>query len=137
MDRIDLKALICLLRESGLTFTAISDELKNKYNIEMSRQAVCSSYKRALKDVNNNVETLIYSSDILHYHLIGITHKEIVEIINNSNVTMQKVSEILGENPKSLEIIRENQLDIVKEHIESGMDMVSLRIKLSYHGIYP
>lgn len=137
MDRIDLKALICLLRESGLTFSKISEELKNKYGIQMSRQAVCSSYKRSLKQSDNNKEMIRYTNDILHYHLIGLSHKEIVKIIDNPTVTIQKIIEILETNKKSLQLIRDTQLECVIEHINLGLDLISLKIKLAYNGIYP
>ena len=136
MDKLTLKSIIIELRDSGMSFSDISNELKEKYGIKMTRQAVCGMYSRATSDksITKAKNLILVTSDILNYYCIGLSTEDIKELLS-VDVSIADINKTIKSNAENINTIRKNQLNKIVNSIVNGADINDIRKILSFKGI--
>jgi len=136
MDKLTLKSMIIEYRESGLSFSDISEELLKKYNIRMSRQAVCGMYNRATSEdaVTKNKNLILSTSNILNYYCIGLALEDIKAIIG-MNITISDIKKVIKDNTDNINTIRKTQLTKIVTSIKNGADINDIKRSMAFKGI--
>lgn len=118
-----LKSIITNLRNRGLTFQEISDELKSKYGIEKSRQAIQGLYSRTVETRENLLSEyeVTLKIDIVNLYCIGYNMTQITNILNNMGVpvTYSRVSDIIKNNNSYIQSVNSGLLVRIGEIYDS------------------
>jgi len=138
MDKKALKSIILKLRNEGNTFQNIAIILKNKYDIEMSRQAVHGMYKRAVASNMNDIEMILATNDIINYSIIGLKANEIQQLIKkeyNIELSLKNIMEKSLSNEKYRKTVYKEKIDKLKSLLidkETTYDITDIRKLLGY-----
>lgn len=137
MDKITLKSIIIEMRNNGDSFQKISDELKKKYNINKSRQAVCGLYNRATSEEQQgkNIDNVILRTDIVNYTSIGLTETQIKELL--TDVSNYKISEVINNSKDYLAELENEHVNTVKNILINSEDIGIIKSKLQYKNSMP
>lgn len=135
MEKATLKSIIIGLKMSGLSFAEIAIRLKEDYEVDMSRQAVCGMYNRAMsKDSgNNSVAMAVMTTDVCRYSSLGLTPSNIKEVIEGKeyNLTVNQIKTILKNNGSVINEMIDSYVELAVNDIESFED------KLEFDGVKP
>lgn len=139
MDKMTIKSMIIELKDEGKSFQNISDILLRDYGVRMSRQAVCGMYKRSTSDttVNTNKELKLATTDIINYSVIGVSNRDIKEILHRTrgvSISLSSIESTIKEKNNFLIDRYDYLLGIVSTKIKNGDDCDSIRQALEYKG---
>jgi len=139
MDKVTLKSIVVNLKDSGKSFTEISNILRDEYGIIKTRQAVCGLYNRAVNTKGDiQASDLVLASDVLNYLSLGKSINEIKGLIHDDKqVTSYKIDTIIASNSQTIKLLHIEKVQIVKSALKNGKDMEYLRRKLSYKTVEP
>lgn len=138
MDMTTLKSLIIELKDnSGLTYQEISDELREKYGVIRTRQAVGSLYKRA-KEANNNSESFQpIVCDIINIYCISDTAVQTHDYLAKSgvNISYQQVLDIVNREQKYISSVKNTIIANIENMMCNTDDIRDIRKVIEYKGI--
>ena len=131
MDKITLKNIIVQLRNEGKSFQTISDTLKHKYNIERTRQACQSMYKRATSVENMDKESIKIklTIDIVHLHSMGLSDLQIKRYIDSwylgvdedyQEITIYKIRDTISKNSDYIFEVLNDKVETAASTIDNG-----------------
>ena len=133
MEKATLKSIIIGLKISGLSFADISARLKDDYDIEMSRQAVCGMYNRAMsKDKEkDSVAVAVMTTDVCRYISLGLSINEVAEITNTGeyNLTLSQIKGIIKNNKDVINEMIDSYVKIAVNDIEGFKDKIKYNNK--------
>lgn len=135
MEKATLKSIIIGLKLSGLSFADISTRLKEDYDIEMSRQAVCGMYNRAMSKnkLDDSVAMAIMTTDVCRFYSLGKSIYEIKDIISNSKyeLTINQIKLIIRNNKEVVD-------EMINEYINTAVNNITDFDKLiAFNGVVP
>lgn len=137
VDTRAIKNLVVNMRDSGMTYQAISEQLDKGYGIKRTRQALNRMYKRAKETelANNNGKLL--ACDIANiYCLVGSAQATVDEMQHlGINVAYSNVLSIIKSEDKYIKSIEKSILDKVIAAISSEYSRDKIRELLSYKGV--
>ena len=141
MDKRTLKNIIIGYKLSGLSFADISNKLREEYNVDMSRQAICGLYNRATSkdNIKENYNTIINTTNICNYYVIGLNTKDIKEKLacNNCTLSLSKINKIIEDNGEYINIIEEHLVDKIKILLDNKCSMQQIINEISFNDIKP
>lgn len=140
LDKETLRRIVVNLRDSGMTFQAISDTLRDDYGIIRTKQAIKGIYDRA---VDKNTGEKIPASDMRAISLIlnlfcrGYCATEVTTLINNMgyNIPYNKVLNIIDSNSKYINSINETMICNILWMISEGIGRNTIRKNLMFENI--
>lgn len=137
VDTRAIKNLVVNMRDSGMTYQAISEQLDKGYGIKRTRQALNRMYKRAKETelATNNGKLL--ACDIINiYCLVGSAQATVDEMQHLSiNVAYSNVLSIIKSEDKYIKSIEKSILDKIIAAIDSGYSRDKIKELLSYKGV--
>ena len=137
VDTRAIKNLVVNMRDSGMTYQAISEQLDKGYGIKRTRQALNRMYKRAKETelATNNGKLL--ACDIANiYCLVGSAQATVDEMQHlGINVAYSNVLSIIKSEDKYIKSIEKSILDKVIAAISSEYSRDKIRELLSYKGV--
>lgn len=137
VDTRTIKNLVVNMRDSGMTYQAISEQLDKGYGIKRTRQALNRMYKRAKETelATNNGKLL--ACDIANiYCLVGSAQATVDEMQHlGINVAYSNVLSIIKSEDKYIKSIEKSILDKVIAAISSEYSRDKIRELLSYKGV--
>ena len=137
VDTRAIKNLVVNMRDSGMTYQAISEQLDKGYGIKRTRQALNRMYKRAKETelATNNGKLL--ACDIINiYCLVGSAQATVDEMQHlGINVAYSNVLSIIKSEDKYIKSIEKSILDKVIAAISSEYSRDKIRELLSYKGV--
>lgn len=141
MDKHTLKCIIVELKNDNKTFQEVSDILNEKYNVKMSRQAVCGMYNRIIsnKQMTKNIDLLIATNDMINYYSLGYGSKKIKEILSKQDVNLSIgiIDKTLNEELVHINNIKSDMISKVVELIKRNSDIDTIKNSLKYKSIEP
>lgn len=137
VDTRAIKNLVVNMRDSGMTYQAISEQLDKGYGIKRTRQALNRMYKRAKETelATNNGKLL--ACDIVNiYCLVGSAQATVDEMQHlGINVAYSNVLSIIKSEDKYIKSIEKSILDKIIAAIDSGYSRDKIKELLSYKGV--
>lgn len=137
VDTRAIKNLVVNMRDSGMTYQAISEQLDKGYGIKRTRQALNRMYKRAKETeiAANNGKLL--ACDIANiYCLVGSAQATVDEMQHlGINVAYSNVLSIIKSEDKYIKSIEKSILDKITAAISSEYSRDKIRELLSYKGV--
>ena len=137
VDTRAIKNLVVNMRDSGMTYLAISEQLDKGYGIKRTRQALNRMYKRAKETelATNNGKLL--ACDIINiYCLVGSAQATVDEMQHlGINVAYSNVLSIIKSEDKYIKSIEKSILDKIIAAIDSGYSRDKIKELLSYKGV--
>ena len=137
VDTRAIKNLVVNMRDSGMTYQAISEQLDKGYGIKRTRQALNRMYKRAKETelATNNGKLL--ACDIINiYCLVGSAQATVDEMQHlGINVAYSNVLSIIKSEDKYIKSIEKSILDKIIAAIDSGYSRDKIKELLSYKGV--
>lgn len=141
MDKTTLKSIIIGYKINGLSFAEISNKLRDEYNVNMSRQAVCGLYNRATADdaVEANKELVVKSADICKYASLGLNSKSIKTLVDSDKlkISVNKIDDILIKSVDHLGNIEEDMVNIAYSGFVADKTMHDIIESLEFKGVKP
>ena len=141
MNKKTLKAMIIELKDSGMTYTELSRYLKDKYDIDMSRQSICGMYKRATSDkyFEQNLDVALHTDDIINYNIIGYSASEIKQILQEKNVkiSLSNINDILNDNTNEIEKIKKSKIKKVEAILNNDGNTKEIIKELEFKHVKP
>ena len=137
VDTRAIKNLVVNMRDSGMTYQAISEQLDKGYGIKRTRQALNRMYKRAKETelATNNGKLL--ACDIINiYCLVGSAQATVDEMQHlGINVAYSNVLSIIKSEDRYIKSIEKSILDKIIAAIDSGYSRDKIKELLSYKGV--
>lgn len=137
VDTRTLKNLVVNMRDSGMTYQAISEQLDKRYDIKRTRQALNRMYKRAKEaELTNNNGKLLACDIINIYCLVGSAQATVDEMQHlGINVAYSSVLSIIKSEDKYIKSIEKSILDKIIAAIDSEYSRDKIKELLSYKGV--
>lgn len=138
MDMTTLKSLIIELKDnSGLTYQEISDELRDKYGVIRTRQAVGSLYKRAKEAYDNSESFQPIVCDIINTYCICDTAVQTHDYLNKLGVSIsyQQVLDIVNRETNYINSVKNTLIANIESMMYNAEDARDIRRVIEYKGI--
>ena len=137
VDTRAIKNLVVNMRDSGMTYQAISEQLDKGYGIKRTRQALNRMYKRAKEtELATNIGKLLACDIINIYCLVGSAQATVDEMQHlGINVAYSNVLSIIKSEDKYIKSIEKSILDKIIAAIDSGYSRDKIKELLSYKGV--
>lgn len=137
VDTRAIKNLVVNMRDSGMTYQAISEQLDKGYGIKRTRQALNRMYKRAKETELATNKGKLLACDIANiYCLVGSAQATVDEMQHlGINVAYSNVLSIIKSEDKYIKSIEKSILDKVIAAISSEYSRDKIRELLSYKGV--
>ena len=140
LDKETLRRIVVNLRDSGMTFQAISDTLRDDYGIIRTKQAIKGIYDRA---IDKNTGEKIPANDMRAISLIlnlfcrGYCATEVTTLINNMgyNIPYNKVLNIIDSNSKYINSITETMICNILWMITEGVNRATVKKNFMFENI--
>ena len=138
MDKTTLKATIVELKENGMSFSEISKELEDKFDIKMTRQAVCGMYNRIVSK-NNDSTNIVLVKDICTYKSLGLSDFAIRNILKEHcvDVTSSYIKTVIDDKLEYIEDIKNDYVDRVSGMLDANIHLTSIINSMEYKGVKP
>ena len=139
MDLNTIKNIICVLRDKGMTYQAISDKLRDEYGIVKSRQAIQGLYVRAREDraLKLSESEISIKCDVISIYNLGYNMTQVTKIMQKQypDITYQKVLNIIKENKEYSTNMEITSIALLQDAFDSENDPNILKNMLSYKGV--
>lgn len=139
MDLNTIKNIICVMRDKGMTYQAISDKLRDDYGIVKSRQAIQGLYVRAREDRANKLSEseLSLKCDTISIYNLGYNMTQVTKILqsNYPDITYQKVLSIIKENKEYSHNMEIASIALLQDSFDNEDDPNVLKNMLTYKGV--
>lgn len=137
VDTRAIKNLVVNMRDSGMTYQAIAEQLDKGYGIKRTRQALNRMYKRAKETELTNNNGKLLACDIANiYCLVGSAQATVDELQHlGINVAYSNVLSIIKSEDRYIKSIEKSILDKVIAAISSEYSSDKIRELLSYKGV--
>lgn len=139
MDLNTIKNIICVMRDKGMTYQAISDKLREDYGIIKSRQAIQGLHVRAREDraLKLSESEISLKCDVISIYNLGYNMTQVTKIVQNlyPDITYQKVLAIIKENKEYSTNMEIASIALLQDAFDSENDPGTLKNMISYKGV--
>lgn len=139
-DSGTLKSMVCVMRDSGMTFQEISDKLANEYGVHRTRQALHGLYSRSQKEKDT---TLPESEaklvvDVVNLYCLGYNMTAITNIMNNAGIDINynKVGNIVHNYESYINSVQQTMLCKAIEILATEKNPTNIKARYSHLGMY-